>query len=132
MCQFQEIDVCWAVQNGQRWSVALNEADALESIRSMETYETGKWQIEKVREVVAIAMGTVVEGKGVAVEFLDDEGRDTSETPYESKHVFWTCPFCNEPHNVSIFRNPLDDSSALTSPSLWFCEHGRGITLVSW
>ena len=132
MCRFQEIDVYWAVQNGRRRSVALSETEALNSIRSLETYETGEWQIEKLREAVAVVTGTLVEGEGLAIELLDDDGYDASEHSYKSRHVFWKCPLCKETHNGSIFSNPVDHSSVLTNPSLWFCEQGRGIVLVGW
>ncbi len=129
----REVDVYWTVQNGQRFSISLSERAAWEDLESLYAYEEDPhgWTVEHSREIVPVARGELVEGEGEMIE-LDDEGEIASTTPVTSVHVFWDCPWCGNQHNVNLYRDPLGRTSPNSNPSIWFCERGKGIVLVSW
>jgi len=39
-------------------------------------------------------------------------------------HINWACPFCNEIHDTDRYDE--------NSPSMWYCENGEGIAIVTW
>jgi hypothetical protein len=128
-----EVDVYWTVQDGRRWSISLSEPDAWETLRELALYEENEdgWTVEHSREMVPIAKGEILEGEGEVVE-LDDEGEVASTTPFTPVHVFWNCPWCGNQHNTDLYHGRWGQRSRHTSPSIWFCERGKGIVLVEW
>jgi hypothetical protein len=129
MVNTRNIDVFWVVEAGHKRSVHRCEAEAQESRKSYVACGTneGSLTIEHTRETVPVVVGEIAEGYGEVVEVdeIGDAVLESSPQSYTAVHVFWRCPLCGESHNCSIRDSP-------PNPSLWFCELGEGIALVSW
>jgi hypothetical protein len=131
--QWTEVDVYWTVHDGRRFSISSSERDAWESLKSLYDYAENPegWAVEHSRERLPTSSGKIVEGEGEIVE-LDDEGAVASRVPFTPVKVFWNCPWCGEQHNTDLDQVHFDRTSRHPNPSLWFCEHGEGIVLVTW
>lgn len=137
MNERREMEVFFTVQHGERWSVALTEekaqADLHDELENAD--DTSGWSIERSREIVAVATGSLYEGGGgVAIDLTEVGGEviETSQAAYVPVHVFWQCPLCGRQHNNSLYADPVRRCSPESNPALWYCEHGHGLVFVSW
>jgi hypothetical protein len=133
MAELREVDVYWTIQSGKRHSIALTENDAWESLESLYLHAENPhgWTVERSRETVPVSQGRIVEGEGEMIALTED-AVETHRQNYTSTHVFWSCPHCNQMHNVNLYDDPIERTAEAPNPSIWFCERGDGLVLVQW
>ena len=128
-----KVDVYWTVQDGKRFTISLSEEQAWLSLDRLWAHSENPigWTVERTTEEVPIAVGDVHDGEGEMIQ-LDDDGRELSRRAYKPVHVLWRCPHCGKKHNTDLYSDPFERRLPASNPSIWFCEHDKGLVLVQW
>lgn len=130
----QLLEIFWTVQRGRRFTISLSEDAAWESLKAYWAYEDdpSEWTVERIPEVVPIAIAEIYEGGAGEMIELDDEGNSSLPVAYVPVKLFWTCPRCSQLHSNSLYDDPIARTNPARPPVLWFCERGEGPVFVRW
>jgi hypothetical protein len=128
----RQVDVYWAVRDGERFTLALSESEARDSLENYWVYEENPlgWSIERTSETVPVVTGKPFMAERTVLAALTGEEL-AKDIP--APHVAWDCPHCGCRHTTDLCNDMECQDPPLTSPQLWTCDRNLlNLVWVEW